>query len=558
MRKHTTLLLPLLALALTGGAQATQPGFALDRFQAAEAGSWWLTADSLTFGQHQLYGRAPRLPLETLVLKLGANVAGDPLVIGTGDTVGTKVVSLQSTATLGASITLAERLRIGLVIPMQVHAEGSRGLDGTYLYNAPSGTFALGDLRLAVHYRVLGEVGDAARFAVGVVGHVPTGDAAAYSGGSTWRVEPQALGAGELGAWRWAASAGLPYATDSAAFGPVKLGTELVVTGAAGYAFQGGRLLVGPEVRVVTSLENELFARRSSTYEPMLGVHYGVAEGWRVHAGAGTGIGDGLGSPTWRGVIGLQWAPLAPTVEPPPPTDRDGDGIMDDVDACPDVPGVASTDKAMHGCPLPPPPPPPPPPSDRDQDGIIDDLDACPDVPGVASEDPSKHGCPLPPPPPPPPADTDGDGITDDLDACPNEPGPKHADAKKNGCPVGALVAGELVLDNVRFKTDSDVILKESDETLNKVLATIQKLPVDQRFLIEGHTDDRGSAKHNHDLSARRAKSVVRWFAKKGVDAKRFDSAGYGEDRPIATNDTDEGRKANRRVEIHLVDSKKK
>ena len=104
---------------------------------------------------------------------------------------------------------------------------------------------------------------------------------------------------------------------------------------------------------------------------------------------------------------------------------------------------------------------------------------------------------------------------------------------------------------------DSDIILKESDETLNKVLATIQKLPADQRYLIEGHTDDRGSGKHNHDLSARRAKSVVRWFAKKGINAKRFDTAGYGEDRPIATNDTDEGRKANRRVEIHLVDAKK-
>jgi outer membrane protein OmpA-like peptidoglycan-associated protein len=530
MRKQAILLLPLLTLAATRGAHADQPGFALDRFQAAEAGSWWLTADSLTFGQHELYGRAPRLPLETLVLKFGANVAGDPLVISTGDTVGTKVVSLQSTATLGASITLAERLRLGLVVPMQVYADGSRGLDGMYLYNAPSGAFALGDLRVAAHYRVAGEVGDAARFAVGLVGHMPTGDAAAYAGGTTWRVEPQALGAGELGAWRWAASAGLPFATDSANFGPVKLGTELVVTGAAGYAFQDGRLLVGPEVRVVTSLESELFARRSSTYEPMLGVHYGVAEGWRLHAGAGTGIGDGLGSPTWRGAIGVQWAPIAPTVEAPPP------------------PVVEEP---------PPPPPPPPPPSDRDGDGILDDVDACPDVPGVASEDAAKHGCPLPPPPPPPPADTDGDGITDDLDACPTEPGPRHADAKKNGCPVGALVAGELVLDNVRFKTDSDVILKESDETLNKVLATIQKLPVEQRFLIEGHTDDRGSGKHNHDLSARRAKSVVRWFAKKGVDAKRFDSAGFGEDRPIATNETDEGRKANRRVEIHLVDAKK-
>ena len=150
--------------------------------------------------------------------------------------------------------------------------------------------------------------------------------------------------------------------------------------------------------------------------------------------------------------------------------------------------------------------------------------------------------------------DTDGDGIFDPEDACPTEAGPKNADPKKHGCPVGAVVAGQLVLDNVRFKTDSDVILKESDDTLNKVLATIQKLPAEQRFRVEGHTDNRGNAKHNKDLSQRRAASVVKWFGKKGVDAKRFESQGFGLEKPIDTNDTDEGRQHNRRVEIHLLD----
>jgi outer membrane protein OmpA-like peptidoglycan-associated protein len=532
MRKQTTLLLPLFALAAGGSARAAQPGFALDRFDPAEAGSRWLMADSLSFGDHALYAKAPKTPLETLVLKLGGNVARNPLIIGDDDSVVTRVVRFQSTATLGASITFDDRLRIGAVLPFQLLARGARGTDTTYAYAAPASSFALGDLRLSAHYRVLGETGDALRVAVGVVGHAPTGDDAAYAGAGVWRGQPQVLGAGEVGAFTWAASAGVPFA-GGRTFGGVTLGSELVTTGAIGYLTEDRKLLVGPEVRVVTSLENDLFARRTSTYEPMLGAHYGVAEGWRLHAGVGTGIGDGLGSPSWRGSFAVQWAPIAPPPAAPPP------------------PPVVEE---------PPPPPPPPPPADRDQDGILDDVDACPDVPGVANEDAAKHGCPLPPPPPPPPpppADTDGDGITDDLDACPTEPGPKHADAKKNGCPVGALVAGELVLDNVRFKTDSDVILKESDETLNKVLATIQKLPAEQRYLIEGHTDDRGSGKHNHDLSARRAKSVVRWFAKKGIDAKRFDSAGYGEDRPIATNDTDEGRKSNRRVEIHLVDAKK-
>jgi outer membrane protein OmpA-like peptidoglycan-associated protein len=555
MRKQTTLLLPLLVLAAASGAHADQPGFALDRFDPAEAGSRWLQADSLNFGAHELYAKAPKSPLETLVLKLGANVAGNPLVIGREDSVHTHVVSLQSTATLGASITVWERLRLGAVVPVQLFADGNRGTDAQYVYSAPASTLALGDLRLAAHYRVLGEVGEAIRVAVGVVAHAPTGDDAAYAGASDWRGAPQALAAGDLGHWAWAASASVPLASGRT-FGGLGLGNELVATGAAGYRFVDGKLLVGPEVRVVTSLEGELFARRTSTYEPMLGAHYDVAEGWRLHAGAGTGIGDGLGSPSWRGSFAVQWAPIAPAPDapppPPPPADRDQDGILDDVDACPDVPGVASDDKSKHGCPL------PPPPADRDQDGIIDDLDACPDVPGVASEDKSKHGCPLPPPPPPPPADTDGDGITDDLDACPKEPGPKNADAKKNGCPVGALVAGELVLDNVRFKTDSDVILKQSDDTLNKVLATINKLPVEQRFRIEGHTDNRGAAKHNLDLSARRAKSVVAWFGKKGIDAKRFESKGFGQTKPVDTNDTDEGRQHNRRVEIHLLDASAK
>lgn len=537
MRKHTTLLLPLLVLAAASSAHAEQPGFALDRFEPAEAGSRWLLADSLNFGDHALYARAPKTPLETLVLKLGANVARNPLVLGDADTVFARVVRTQSTATLGASMTFADRLRVGVVLPLQVYAKGDSGADARYAYAAPASAVALGDVRVAVHYRVLGEVGGPVRVAVGVTGQAPTGDDASYAGAGEWRGQPQILGAGELGWLTWAASAGVPFA-GGRSFGGVGLGNELVATGAVGYLTDDRKLLVGPEVRVVTSLENELFARRTSTYEPTLGAHYGIAEGWRLHAGLGTGIGEGLGSPTWRGSFAVQWAPIAPAPDAPPPPPPPPPPVVEE-------PAPA------------PPPPPPPPPADRDQDGIPDAADACPDVPGVASDDASKHGCPLPPPPPPPPADTDGDGITDDLDACPNEPGPHHADAKKNGCPVGALVAGELVLDNVRFKTDSDIILPESDDTLNKVLATIKKLPVGQRFVIEGHTDDRGAADYNRALSARRAKSVVAWFAKAGIDAKRFESAGYGEDRPVATNDTDEGRKANRRVEIHLLDAKK-
>jgi outer membrane protein OmpA-like peptidoglycan-associated protein len=95
--------------------------------------------------------------------------------------------------------------------------------------------------------------------------------------------------------------------------------------------------------------------------------------------------------------------------------DRDLDGIHDGDDACPDVPGVPSDDRARHGCPI-----------DTDRDQIPDVADGCPTVPGVASTDPKKNGCP---------PDSDGDGIPDLSDACVETPGVPHADPKKNGCP---------------------------------------------------------------------------------------------------------------------------
>jgi len=198
------------------------------------------------------------------------------------------------------------------------------------------------------------------------------------------------------------------------------------------------------------------------------------------------------------------------------------------------VAGVKSDDAAKNGCP-----------PDSDGDGIPDAVDACPAVKGVASSNKAFHGCP---------ADLDADSIANTEDACPTEAGKPNADPKKNGCPVGAVVGGQLVLDQIKFKTASDVILPESDETLSRVMETLKKLPETNRYRVEGHTDNQGKPAYNKGLSQRRAQSVVKWFAKKGLSPKRFEAQGFGQDKPIATNDTDEGRQANRRVEIHILE----
>jgi outer membrane protein OmpA-like peptidoglycan-associated protein len=180
---------------------------------------------------------------------------------------------------------------------------------------------------------------------------------------------------------------------------------------------------------------------------------------------------------------------------------------------------------------------------------VADAEDACPVDPGVRSEDPKLNGCP---------PDTDKDGIVDQKDACPEQAGPADPDTKKNGCPAVRIEKGEIkITQQVKFKTKSAVILPESDEILNGVAGMLKEHPEITKVRVEGHTDNRGGAKFNKDLSQKRAASVVKWLTTRGGIAKgRLIANGFGLERPLDSNDTDEGRQNNRRVEFHIVDDR--
>jgi len=219
--------------------------------------------------------------------------------------------------------------------------------------------------------------------------------------------------------------------------------------------------------------------------------------------------------------------------------DRDGDGILDPIDACVDVPGIASSDPSSNGCPE----------LDTDKDGVLDKEDACPDQPGPRTKDPKTNGCPD--------LDRDKDGVKNDVDACPDDPGPPDADPKRNGCPKAFVSAGQIkILDQVKFKTGSAEILpgKDSEEVLQAILKVLRDHPELKRIRVEGHTDNRGSAALNRKLSNDRAGSVVAWLVKNGIDKSRLTNQGFGPDKPIDDNATEEGRKANRRVEFQIVE----
>ncbi len=110
------------------------------------------------------------------------------------------------------------------------------------------------------------------------------------------------------------------------------------------------------------------------------------------------------------------------------------------------------------------------------------------------------------------------------------------------------------VLQQVHFQTGSATILPDSFPMLSEIVQLLKANPNIKKMMIEGHTDNRGGADYNLDLSKRRAQSVRNWLVEHGIAANRLQSEGYGLTRPIDTNETDEGRAANRRVEFKVTE----
>jgi OOP family OmpA-OmpF porin len=101
---------------------------------------------------------------------------------------------------------------------------------------------------------------------------------------------------------------------------------------------------------------------------------------------------------------------------------------------------------------------------------------------------------------------------------------------------------------NVEFDFDKSTIKKGYDKDINDLAKVMKDYP-DLNVVIEGHTDNVGTAAYNKKLSQRRAEAVKQYLVEKGINANRITAEGFGFDRPIASNDTDEGRQQNRRVE---------
>ena len=169
--------------------------------------------------------------------------------------------------------------------------------------------------------------------------------------------------------------------------------------------------------------------------------------------------------------------------------------------------------------------------TDSDGDGVCNDRDKCPDTPMEAQVD--EKGCPL---------DSDSDGVADMDDACPNTPAGYKVD--ETGCE-------EMMELELTYEFDSANIDAASAPKVHAFGSFLMEHP-SYTIHVVGHTDKVGDELYNRRLSEERADSVRKMLVEQGVDASRITTEGRGELEPKADNETEEGRRANRRIEVRI------
>jgi OmpA-OmpF porin, OOP family len=507
---------------------------------------------------------------------------------------------------LGGSVVVLDWLQVAADLPLIFDQSRSQMQSGVNGMLSDIGGVGLGDLRISPKVRLLRKGMLPMDLALTAEITVPTASAENYRGETGLTAYPFVSASSQLGRFRWGVNLGY-LARKPKSVADLKIDDEL--RGRAGLSYGiTSALELGINGSIATAANGpfKTFGRNYS--EVLAGPTYTMDSKWVLFAAAGAGLQSGYGSPDWRALAGLRIgtftsqdserdsdrdrdgivgvADLCPTQAEDadgfqdqdgcPDADNDGDGIADAddkcadqaesanalvKDGCPDI--TAETEKAAVV----------PAVADADSDGVVDSEDKCPndaedkdsvadsdgcpednDADGVADADDKcnmqagvaeNSGCPD--------VDTDGDAIVDRLDTCPNEKG----QAKFNGCARKggtAITAGGIQLvDVVYFQTDKAVILARSYKLLDTVAEVIASHPDMPAVTIEGHTDDRGDAAYNTDLSQRRAEAVMAYLVAKGISSSRLTARGFGPSVPIASNKTNKGRSTNRRVEFKIA-----
>ncbi len=548
------------------------------------------------------------------------------------------------TGTFMFNFGLIDRLVIGIALPItffrggDVQTPDRAALGGTCsgatssgcLYNFEGNGLrsqGVGDLTLSFKARLLNLGRYPAGIAVTLRAQFPTAKTTQFAGEPGVALWPTAvfefqpiekIRLAVEGGYRWNSATGATFIWDGASQPSDPLSaTDPVDVATAGRRFTYNDLITfgfGSAFRVARSLDiilefygsqiaQEIGTKGTLSMEALGGLKYFVAGNSFLYVAGGAGIPKtGFQAADARVSLGFMYEPAV--------EDRDGDGINDDDDACPDRPEDKDGFEDRDGCPDP----------DNDADGILDVDDACPLVPEDYDGDQDEDGCPegtegdrdgdgipdavddCPDEPEDfdgfqdedgcPDPDNDGDGIPDvnDLcpndaedfdgfededgcpdvdndgdrildvdDACPNDPETYNGHEDEDGCPDKGLVIVEdtqiTILEKIYFETDSAIIKQRSFPLLDAVAATLNASPQIVLVEIQGHADERGSDKYNVKLTRARAASVMNALIERGVLKSRLRSAGYGERCPVDPKHNPSAWEKNRRVEFKIIET---
>jgi outer membrane protein OmpA-like peptidoglycan-associated protein len=612
MTRQATILSGLVLLAALAAspahAQEDERGFSLNLLQTAQGNGAFLTVDGadVPSGFSYFVGGMFDYQYRPVVIRTCREQADG----GCSDWGGVQAALVEHHLSfeMGGGISLFRILEAGVVLPLVLYQAGEGVEDGTgSSVSDIAGRAGLDDLRLHLKldlwHGVFRQKGDTIGLALVPVLTLPTGRTIhhdSFMGDSLVTVHTKLVFNLNVGRVRMGLSAGYMWREVKDFY----------------LADMGHRLSYGAalEVKISSPLYGlvEIFGQNgftsevsSSPLELDAGVRFRFGSGIVLTAGAGAGLLAGVGTPAFRIFAGLGFSP--PRVGEPVDEDRDGDGILNIHDECPDDPEDRDGFDDDDGCPDP----------DNDGDGFLDADDECPDdaededgfedddgcpdedddgdgIPDARDECPDKpededgfedkDGCPD--------EDNDGDGILDVDDECPDKPEDEDGFEDDDGCPdkdndvdgipdeqdqcptekevfndfededgcpdegeaILTVEKGQIVLlQKIHFATDSDKIVKKKSFLAMDTVIKILKANPDMKVRIEGHTDDQGSMAHNMDLSERRAESVKKYLVENGIDGDRLETVGYGPKKPIADNKTKKGRAKNRRVEFHIT-----
>jgi OOP family OmpA-OmpF porin len=591
VKRHTCTHAPLFAAAAAAVALSFAPraqaqsavnGWALNRYEPATAG------DSFFVAEHPWYNR-------TRLFSLGitADFTRNPLVIRGPMAEPRVVIDNMVVLHANAAIALFDRVAITASVPFSLlqtagAAGGAMSPVGLMAYTAGP---APGDPRLGLRARIFGQ-SDEDPISLHVGGQVFLGFIP-WSGDEHWvtdealRARANVTAAGRAGPVRYSLSLGYHFRRRTELARTVMDGDFFVTAGAALTALDG-KLHVGPEfwANVVPGSFGQSNVDPTINAEATLGLSYSIANVLDLGIAGGPGLTGSAGTPTFRGLFRVAYAPHSPETTPAPPDsdndavpdeqdacpsesasprpdptrpgcplprrDTDGDEVFDDVDLCPSEPVGRVRDPGRPGCSLP----------DRDNDAVADAIDQCADEPAGEHADPERAGCPdgdddsdgvrnsedvcraeaqgtVPDPARAGCAapDTDHDAVPDPLDRCADRPGIAQSNAEQNGCPTELLSfdgAQLRVTSPIVFRPNRDTIAPRSAPTLDAIVAAIIALPASVRVIdVRVHDGDDSGRDRAVNLSQRRADAIRAYLTQHGVAATRLNSHGYGGSMPL-------------------------